>query len=160
MGTRLSPFPAARAKRATVAFDFQGENYKVLSSAIDADLMELGKSLPESKTSLTCPREAALRNQREQDFQSLQQDGLCKPLGERCCTFVDNLKHVRESMAKLRKRLEDREREREQGQPVWITVIATLSGFLGLVILIVICKLYVNHLMDSSRTRSPPSDTY
>nr|BAC40257.1 unnamed protein product [Mus musculus] len=168
MGTRLSPFPAARAKRATVAeilgasaFDFQDENYKVLSSAIDADLMELGKSLSKSKTSLTSLREATLRNQREQDFQSLQQDGLCKPLEKRCCTFVDNLKHAKELLAKVRKRLEDRKREMEQGQPVWITVIATLSGFLGLVILIVICKLYVvNPLMDSSRTRSPPSDTY
>lgn len=163
MGNRLSPLPAARAKRATLAeilgtsdFNFKGEAYKALSSAIDADLIELGKSLSKVKTSLTSRREAALLNQREQDFQSLQQGGLCKALGERYCIYGDKTGMVEESMAELGRRLEDWKREMERKisgsqSSTIIIIVSVVAGYFALVMLAVF-----NSLVDSSRARSPP----
>jgi hypothetical protein len=63
-------------------------------------------ALQDSLSSLT---EGVLQNRRSQDLLCLQQGGLCAALGEKCCCFyVDHSGAVKEPMALIRKRLQDR----------------------------------------------------
>ena len=66
------------------------------------------KSIPALQDSLSSLAEVVLQNRRGLDVLFLQHGGRCAALGEECRFFVDPLGVVKESMALVRKRLQDR----------------------------------------------------
>lgn len=46
----------------------------------------------------------------------MKQGGLCMALGETCCFYANNLRVIRESLALVRKNLEERERKSEPSE--------------------------------------------
>ena len=113
---------------------------------MDADLGALEQSITKLEESLTSLSEVMLQNRRGLDLLFLKEGELCAALKEECCFYVDHSGVIRDSMTKLRERLEKRKKEREGYQgwyeswynrsPWFSTLVSTLAGPLVILILI------------------------
>ncbi|XP_035307133.1 MLV-related proviral Env polyprotein-like, partial [Cricetulus griseus] len=138
---------AAGIGTGTVAL--QGINhFKLLQQAMHTDIQVLEESVSALEKSLTSLSEVVLQNRRGLDLLFLQEGGLCAALKEECCFYADHTGIVRDSMAKLRERLKQRQQlfESQQGwfegwfakSPWLTTLISTLMGPLVILFLILI----------------------
>ncbi|XP_027260250.2 MLV-related proviral Env polyprotein-like [Cricetulus griseus] len=126
---------AAGIGTGTVAL--QGINhFKLLQQAMHTDIQVLEESVSALEKSLTSLSEVVLQNRRGLDLLFLQEGGLCAALKEECCFYADHTGIVRDSMAKLRERLNQRRQlfESQQGwfegwfaKSPWLTTL--INGF-------------------------------
>uniref|UniRef100_A0A8B9F307 Envelope protein n=1 Tax=Amazona collaria TaxID=241587 RepID=A0A8B9F307_9PSIT len=116
----------------------QSKEFSAWRAAVDEDLARTEQPISALERSLRSSSEVVLRSRRGLDQMSFQQGGLCAALGEECCVYVDHTGIVRDSMAKLRERLEKRKRELEAHSPWLTTLIPTLVGPIAMILLALI----------------------
>lgn len=155
---------AAGVGTGTTALVQMPHYFDELRSAMDQDLRALEQSLSELEKSVTSLSEVVLQNRRGLDLLFLKEGGLCAALKEECCFYADHSGTIRDSMAKLRERLDRRQKEREAKQgwfeswyaraPWMTTLISTLAGpLIILLLLLTFGPLILNKLISFIRER-------
>nr|AAD41892.1 envelope protein [Felis catus] len=138
--------------------------FKQLQIAMHSDIQALEESISALERSLTSLSEVVLQNRRGLDLLFLQEGGLCAALKEECCFYADHTGIVRDSMAKLRERLKQRQKlfESQQGwfegwynkSPWFTTLVSSLMGPLILLLLILMFgPCILNRLVQFIRER-------
>lgn len=140
------------------------QNLKRLQAAVNADIQELENSISILQESLTSLSEIVLQNRRSLELQFLRQRGLCATLRGECCFYGDHSGVIKDSTARVRKGLAERERERQLHQgwyeswydssPWLTTLISAISGTLvTLLLLLIFGSCVLNRLHTFIRER-------
>lgn len=155
---------AAGVGTGTAALIQTPQYFHELRSAIDEDLRATEQTISKLEESLTSLSEVVLQNRRGLDLLFLKEGGLCAALREECCFYVDHSGVIKDSMAKLRERLDKRRRDREEQQgwfegwfnrsPWLTTLISSLVGpLLILLLLLMLGPCILNKLVTFVRER-------
>lgn len=112
------------------------------------DLEMLKKSIDALKKSLTSLLEVVLQNRRGLDLLFLKKERLCAALKEECCFYTDHTRVVKDSIQKLRKRLEKKKRDHKTQQrwfkswyskSPWVTTLfSALAGPVPVIFLLLV----------------------
>lgn len=90
----------------------QDQNFHALQQATDLDVQALEKSIQNLEDSLSSLAEVTLQNRWGLDLLFLKRGGLYVALDEQCCFYVNRSGLIRQSLAKIRKRLTEREKDK------------------------------------------------